>query len=76
MEFQNERETHDKNSLLGKTVFLHVLVAKQGEPPKIPLWTNLCLNYKRRMLYFPMDFGELTINGLIDIWALSSAIPE
>ena len=28
------------------------------------------------MLYFSMDFGELTINGLIDTGALSSAIPE
>ena len=28
------------------------------------------------MLYFPMDFEELTINGLIDTGALSSAIPK
>ena len=28
------------------------------------------------MLYFPMDFRELTIDGLIDTGALSSAIPE
>ena len=28
------------------------------------------------MLYFPMDFAELTIDGLIDTGALSSAIPE
>ena len=28
------------------------------------------------MLYFPMDFGELTIDGLIDTGAHSSAIPE
>ena len=28
------------------------------------------------MLYFPMDFGELTIDGLIDTGALSSAIPQ
>ena len=28
------------------------------------------------MLYFPRDFGELTIDGLIDTGALSSAIPE
>ena len=27
------------------------------------------------MLYFPMDFGELKIGGLIDTGALSSAIP-
>ena len=28
------------------------------------------------MLCFPMDFGELTINGLIDTGALSSTNPE
>ena len=28
------------------------------------------------MLYLQMDFGELTIDGLIDSRALSSAIPE
>ena len=28
------------------------------------------------MLYFPMDFGELTLDGLVDTGALSSAIPE
>ena len=28
------------------------------------------------MLYFPMDFGELSIDGLIDTGAHSSAIPE
>ena len=28
------------------------------------------------MFYFPMDFGGLTMDGLIDTGALSSAIPE
>ena len=28
------------------------------------------------MLYFPMDFRELTLDGLIDTGAHSSAIPE
>ena len=28
------------------------------------------------MLYSPMDFGELTLDGLVDTGALSSAIPE
>ena len=55
---------------------MHVLVTKEGEPAYIPLSTNLGLKYKKRMLYFPMDFGELTIDGLIDTGAHSSAIPE
>ena len=41
-----------------------------------PLSTNLPLKNKRKMLHFPMDFGELNIDGLIDTGALSSAIPE
>ena len=28
------------------------------------------------MFYFPMDFGELTIDGLIDTGALTSAISD
>ena len=56
--------------------FVNTLIARQGEPDYVPLTTNLGLKYKRRMLYFPMDFGELTLDGLVDTGALSSAIPE
>ena len=28
------------------------------------------------MLYFPIDFGELTLDGLVDTGALSSVIPD
>ena len=48
---------------------------KRREPAYIPLSTNLGLKFKRRMLYFPMDFGKLTLDGLIDTGAHSSAIP-
>ena len=34
------------------------------------------LKYKRRILYFPMDFGEITLYGLVDTGAPFSAIPE
>ena len=64
------------NSLLDETAFLHLLVAKEGEPSYVPLSTNLGLKFKRRMLYFQMDFGELTLDGLIDTGAHSSAITE
>ena len=56
--------------------FVNTLISRHGEPDYVPLTTNLGLKYKRRMLYFPMDFGELTIDGLVDTGALSSAIPE
>ena len=42
----------------------------------VPLPTNLPLKNKRKMQNFPMDFGELNKEGLIDTGALSSAIPE
>ena len=56
--------------------FGNTLVTRIGKPNYVPLTTNLGLKYKRRMLYFPMDFGELTLDGLVDTGALSSAIPE
>ena len=51
-------------------------VTPDGLTRFFPLSTNLPLKNKRKMLYFPMDFGELNIDGLIDTGALSSAIPE
>ena len=42
----------------------------------LPLSTNLPLKNKRKMLYFPLDFGELYIDGLIDTGAFSSSIPQ
>ena len=51
-------------------------VTPDGLTRFLPLSTNLLLKNKRKMLYFPMDFGELNIDGLIDTGALSSAIPE
>ena len=72
------QENHqDPFSLLDETAFLHLLdEEKEGEPSYIPLSTNLGLKFKRRMMYFPMEFGELTLDGLIDTGAHSSAIPE
>ena len=51
-------------------------VTPDGLTRFLPLSTNLPLKNKRKKLYFPMDFGELNIDGLIDTGALSSAIPE
>ena len=63
-------------SLLDKKQFQNTLITRDGEPDCISLSTNINLKCKKRMLYFPMDFGKLTIDGLIDTGALSSAIPE
>ena len=63
-------------SLLDEKQFQNVLITKDGEPDCISLSTNINLKCEKRIFYFPMDFGELTIDGLIDTGALSSAIPE
>ena len=59
---QFEKEPRTTNGLLDEPAFLHVLVANEGEPADFSLSTKLGLKYKRRKLYFPMDFGELTID--------------
>ena len=63
-------------SLLDEKQCQNVLINKEGEPDCIPLFTNFNLKCNKRMLNFPVDFGELTIDGLIDTGALFSAIPE
>ena len=73
---QRQEDHKDPTSLLDETAFLHLLVAKEGETPYVPLSTNLGLIFKRRMHYFPMDFGGLTLDGLSDTGAHSSAIAE
>ena len=55
---------------------MNAIVRKEGEPAYVPVSTNLGPKYNCRKLYFPMDFGELTIDGLIDTGALSNAIFE
>ena len=51
-------------------------VTPDGLTRFLPLSTSLPLKNKRKMLYFPKDFGELNIDGLTDTSVLSSAIPE
>ena len=72
---ENKDETTPQ-SLLDEKQFQNVLITKEGEPDCIPLSTSINLKCKKRMLYFPMDFGDLTIDGLIDTGALSSVILE
>ena len=73
----NEASTEPiPQSLLDEKQFQNILITKEGEPDCIPLSTSINLKCKKRMLYFPMDFVELTIDGLIDTGALSGAIPE
>ena len=61
-------------SLLGEQRFQKILITKKGELECIPLSTNINLKCEKRMFYFPRDFGELTIDGLMETGALFSAI--
>ena len=61
--FQQVEESYQQEdnkcpfSLLDETAFLHLLLEEEGEPSYVPLLTNLGIKFKRRMLYFLMDFG-------------------
>ena len=81
---QANTETHHSNELNEQTeieeentndhsVYLHAVDTNNQK--YILLSTNLWLKRKGRMLYFPMDFEEFTIDGQVDTVALSSAIP-
>ena len=70
----NKQTEIEEENTDDRSVYLHAVDTSNQK--YVPLSTNLWLKQKRRMLYFPMDFGELTIDGLIDTGALSSAIPE
>ena len=41
-----------------------------------PAISRFSTKNKRKMLYFPFDFGEINVAGLIDTGVLSSTIPE
>ena len=63
-------------AVLGDQILPQHQVTPDGLTRFLPLSTNLPLKNKRKLLYFPIDFGELNNDGLIDTGALSSAIPE
>ena len=63
-------------AVIDDQVLPQLQVTPDGLTRFLPLSTNLPLKNKRKFFHFPMDFGELNINGLIDTSALSSAIPE
>ena len=75
-ESYHQEDHQGPTSLLDEIAFLHLLVEKEGEPLFVPFSTNLWFKYKRRMLYFQMDFEELTLYGLMDTGVHTIAIPE
>ena len=65
-----------QTAVIDDQILPQLQVTPDGLTRFLPLSTNWPLKNKQKMLYFPMDFGELNIDGLIDTGALSSAIPE
>ena len=65
-----------KQSLLDNDVFNHLTTDEGNNVMYLNHSTNLTLKKKRHMYYFPMDFEKLTLDGLIDTSALTSAISE
>ena len=65
-----------KQPLLDDDVFNHLTTDEGNNVAYLNLSTNLTLKKKRHMYYFSMDFEKLTLDGLIDTGALTSAISE
>ena len=65
-----------QTTVIDDQILPQLQITPDGLTRFLPLSTNLPLKNKRKMLYFPLDFGELNIDRLIDTGALSSAIPE
>ena len=65
-----------QTAVIDDQILPQLQVAPDGLTKILPLSTNLPLKMKRKMLYFPKDFGELIIDGPIVTDALSSAIPK
>ena len=47
-------------------------LSEEGEPDSFPLSTNFNIKCKKRILFIPMCFGKLPIDGLIN----TGAIPD
>ena len=65
-----------KQPLLDNDVFNHLTTDEGNNIMYLNLSTNLTLKKKRHMYYFPKDFEKLTLDGLIDTSAVTSAISE
>ena len=65
-----------KLPLIDDEIQNHLTINKDTDIPMLLLSTNLTLKSKRYMSYVPMDFEKLTLDGLIDTGALTSAISE
>ena len=65
-----------RQPLLNEDLAEHLQFDKERNLSYLPISTSLTLKRKRHMYYIPMDFQNLTLDGLIDTGALTSAISE
>ena len=65
-----------KQPLLDEDIPNHIQFDQERNLSYLPMSTSLTLKRKRHMYYMPMDFEKLTLDGLIDTGALTSAISE
>ena len=66
----------NKKTLLDEDISNHIQFDHERNLSYLPISTSLTLKRKRNMYYMPMDFEKLTLDGLIDTGALTSAISE
>ena len=65
-----------QTAVIDDQILPELQVTPNGLTRFLPLSTSLPLKNKSTMLYFPLDSGELNIDGLIDKGALPSALSE
>ena len=65
-----------KQPLLDEDITNHIQFDQERNLSYLLMSTSLTLKRKRHMYYMPMDFEKLTLDGLIDTGALTSAISE
>ena len=70
------RNQQRQAAVIDDQILPQLQVTPDGLTRFLPLSTISPLKIKRKMLYFPMDSGELNIDRLIDTGALASAVPE
>ena len=73
-EIPTESASTQKLPLIDDELQSHPTINKDTNIPILLLSSNLTLKTKRHMYFFPMDSEKLTLDGLIDTGAFTSAI--
>ena len=69
--FQSRPQNQQRQiAVIDEQILPQLQVTPDGLTRFFPLSTNLPLKNKRKLLYFPMDFRELNIDGLLNTGAL------